>query len=124
MGVVNVTPESFSDGGVHLDRGAAVAAALRRVEDGAAIVDLGGESTRPGAAPVVAEEELSRVVPVIGELRARSEVAISVDTRSAVVAAAALDAGADISNDVSALRHDPAMAATAVARKVPVILMH
>ena len=124
MGIVNVTPDSFSDGGVHFDRSAAVEAALRMESEGAAIVDVGGESTRPGSEAVAVEAELERVVPVIEEIRRRSGVAISVDTRKARVAEAALDAGADMINDVSALRHDPFMTPLAARRGVPVILMH
>jgi len=124
MGILNITPDSFSDGGVHFDRAAAVEAALRMEQDGAAVIDVGGESTRPGAEAVPPEEELARVVPAIEELRRRSDVAISIDTRKAAVAAAALDAGADLVNDVSALRHDPAMPALVARRGVPAILMH
>jgi len=123
MGIVNVTPDSFSDGGVHFDRATAVDAALRMEADGAAIVDVGGESTRPGSEPVSVETELDRVVPVIAGIRARSDVPISVDTTKARVAEAALDAGADVINDVTALR-DPAMRALAAQRGVPVVLMH
>jgi dihydropteroate synthase len=123
MGIVNVTPDSFSDGGVHFDRTTAVESALRMEADGAAIVDVGGESTRPGAEPVSLDEELARVVPVIEEIRRRSDVAISIDTRHPEVAAAALDAGADMINDVTAMR-DPHMRALAAERGVPVILMH
>jgi dihydropteroate synthase len=124
MGIVNVTPDSFSDGGVHYGRGDAVAAALRMESDGAAIVDVGGESTRPGSDPVSADEELERVIPVIEEIRKRSDVPISIDTTKARVAEAALDAGADMINDVTALRHDPAMLPLAAQRGVPVVLMH
>jgi dihydropteroate synthase len=124
MSVLNVTPDSFSDGGVHFDRTKAIEAALRMEEDGAAIVDVGGESTRPGSEAVDEQQELERVVPVIEGIRARSGVTISIDTRKARVAQAALDAGADIINDVSALRHDPALATLAAQRGVPVILMH
>ena len=124
MGIVNVTPDSFSDGGVHYDRTAAVEAALRMESDGAAIVDVGGESTRPGSDPVSADEELERVIPVISEIRKRSGVPISIDTTKASVAAAALDAGADMINDVTALRHDPAMRPLAAQSGVPVVLMH
>jgi len=124
MGIVNVTPDSFSDAGVHYDRAAAVEAALRMEADGAAIVDIGGESTRPGSDAVSADEELERVIPVIEEIRKRSDVPISIDTTKARVAEAALDAGADIINDVTALRHDPAMRALAARRGVPVVLMH
>ena len=124
MGILNVTPDSFSDGGLHCDRKVAVEAALRMHEDGAAIVDVGGESTRPGSEGVSADEELARVVPVIEAIRTRSDVTISIDTRKARVARAALDAGANIINDVSALRHDPEMRPLAAKRGVPVILMH
>jgi len=124
MGIVNVTPDSFSDGGVHFDARRAVDAALQMEADGAAIVDVGGESTRPGSDAVDVETELARVVPVIGEIRKRSDVPLSVDTTKARVAEAALDAGADIVNDVTALRHDPAMRPLAAQRGVPVVLMH
>lgn len=124
MGILNVTPDSFSDGGLHFDRKVAVDAALRMHEDGAAIIDVGGESTRPGSDKVAIDEELERVVPVIEAIRKRSDITISVDTRKARVAAAALDAGADIINDVSALRHDPQMRPLAAKRGCPVILMH
>ena len=124
MGIINVTPDSFSDGGVHFDRVKAIEAAVRMEEDGAELIDVGGESTRPGSDPVSVEEELDRVVPVIEGIRRRSAVKISVDTRKARVAAAALDAGADIVNDVSALRHDPGLRVLVAARGVPVILMH
>jgi len=124
MGILNVTPDSFSDGGVHFDQSKAVHAALQMEEDGAAIIDAGGESTRPGAAPVSAEEEMARVVPVIEQIRRRSDVPISIDTTKAAVARAALDAGADIINDVSAMRHDPEMRGVAAKSGVPVILMH
>lgn len=124
MGILNVTPDSFSDGGVHFDRAVAVDAALRMEQDGAAVIDIGGESTRPGSDAVPIDEELERVVPVIEELRRRSSIPISIDTRKARVAAAALDAGANIINDVSALRHDADMRSLAAQRGVPVILMH
>ncbi|HYM60373.1 MAG TPA: dihydropteroate synthase [Thermoanaerobaculia bacterium] len=124
MGILNVTPDSFSDGGVHFDHRKALHAALQMEEDGAALVDIGGESTRPGAEPVSAEVEIERVVPVIEQIRERSAVPISVDTTKAAVAAAALDAGADVINDISALRFDPKMAELAARRGVPVILMH
>src|SRR6266540_3005611 len=96
MGVLNVTPDSFSDGGVHFDQSKAVHAAMQMEEDGAAIVDIGGESTRPGAEPVSADEEISRVVPVIEQVRRRGDVPISIDTTKSAVAEAALNAGADI----------------------------
>jgi dihydropteroate synthase len=124
MAIVNVTPDSFSDGGVHFDSSFAVEDALQFVAEGASIIDVGGESTRPGAAPVSASEERARVVPVIEGIRAQSDVAISIDTTKAEVAAAALDAGADILNDVSALRRDPEMRALVARRGVPAILMH
>ncbi|MFL5263045.1 MAG: dihydropteroate synthase [Anaeromyxobacteraceae bacterium] len=124
MGVVNVTPDSFSDGGVYAERDAAVAGAERLLAEGADLVDLGGESTRPGAQEVPADEEIRRVVPVVRALRARGCTApISVDTRKAEVARAALDAGADLVNDVSALA-DPALAALVAERGAPVVLMH
>src|SRR5688500_4482988 len=122
MGIVNVTPDSFSDGGVHLERAKAIEAAVRMEEDGAEIVDVGGESTRPGSDAVSIEEELDRVVPVVEGIRRRSGVRISVDTRKARVAAAALEAGANIVNDVSALRHDPDLRSVIASRGVPVIL--
>src|SRR5687768_1213229 len=124
MGIVNVTPDSFSDGGVHFDQSKAVHAALQMEEDGAAVIDIGGESTRPGAAPVAAKEEVARVVPVIEQIRRRSDVPISVDTSKSDVCAAALDAGADMINDVTALRGGEGMKPLAATRKVPVILMH
>lgn len=124
MAILNVTPDSFSDGGVHFDRARAVEAALQMQEEGAAIIDIGGESTRPGADAVPDDEELERVVPVIEAIRARTDIRISVDTRKASVAEAALDAGANIINDVSALRHDPEMWPLAARRGVAVILMH
>lgn len=124
MGVLNVTADSFSDGGRHLDRDAAVACGIELVQQGAAIVDVGGESTRPGAAPVSASEEIGRVVPVIRRLRRLVDVPISIDTYKAEVAGAALEAGADLVNDVSALRFDPAMASLVAREGVPVILMH
>ncbi len=124
MAILNVTPDSFSDGGVHFDRERAIESALRMEQDGAAFIDVGGESTRPGSDAVDERQELERVVPVIEGIRARSGVTISIDTRKARVAQAALDAGADLINDVSALRHDPDLGALAAQRGVPVILMH
>jgi dihydropteroate synthase len=124
MGILNVTPDSFSDGGVHFDHPKAVHAALQMEADGAAIVDVGGESTRPGADAVSEAEELARVVPVIEQIRRRSAVPISIDTRKAAVAEAAIAAGASMINDVSALRHDPAMPTLAARTGVPVVLMH
>ncbi len=124
MGILNITPDSFSDGGAYHSTGEAVERAVAMVADGADIIDIGGESTRPGAAPVAASEELRRILPVIEGLRARSDVPISIDTRRAAVAAAAIDAGADIINDVSALRHDMEMAGVAARTGAPVVLMH
>ncbi len=124
MGVLNVTPDSFSDGGRFEDPGTAVNRALELEQQGADIIDIGGESSRPGASPVSAEQEWARIGPVIEGVRSRSKVAISVDTCKAGVAEAALDAGADIINDISALRDDPKMGELVASRKVPVVLMH
>lgn len=124
MGVVNVTPDSFSDGGLFLDRERAVRRGLELAADGADIIDVGGESTRPGSLPVPEEEELDRVIPVITELRPRTEALISVDTSKAAVAAAAVEAGADIINDVSALRADPNMAGVVAASGAGLVIMH
>jgi dihydropteroate synthase len=145
MGVVNVTPDSFSDGGKFLDRDRAVEQAERLLADGADIIDIGGESTRPGArveagppspmeqsaaasaatSPVTAEEELKRVIPVVSELKKRHPKAIvSIDTYKSAVARAAVGAGAEIVNDVSGLRWDPAMAKTVAELKCGVVLMH
>lgn len=122
MGIVNATPDSFSDGGSHLSRDAAVARGLAQWERGADIVDVGGESTRPGAEPIPVGDEIGRVVPVVRDLVAQG-VVVSVDTMKAAVAAAAIDAGAEIINDVTALG-DPEMAAVCSAAGVGVILMH
>jgi dihydropteroate synthase len=124
MGILNVTPDSFSDGGVHFDQSKALHAAMQMEEDGASIIDIGGESTRPGAEAVTAHDEIARVVPVIEEIRRRSDIVISIDTTKAAVAEAALTAGADIVNEVSALRDDPAMLPLVARSRVPVILMH
>lgn len=124
MGILNVTPDSFSDGGQFLRPEAAVMAA-RRMAAGAEIIDIGGESTRPGAAEVAADEEIARTAPVIAALRAGGlDGAISIDTRKALVARAAFQAGASLLNDVTALRFDPDMAAVAAGQGAPVILMH
>ncbi len=124
MGVINVTPDSFSDGGRFTTVEAAVRQAVSLVEEGADILDIGGESTRPFSEPVPQDEELRRVVPVVEAIRARLDTPISVDTTKAEVARAALDAGADVVNDISALRFDPGMVELVVERKVPVVLMH
>src|SRR5262249_27598111 len=124
MGIINVTPDSFYDGGKRLDPDRAVADGMSMVEAGADILDIGGESTRPGAGVVSTEEELQRVLPVIQRLRRHVNVPISIDTYKAQVARAALIEGADIINDISALRFDPQMALLVAAEKVPVVLMH
>jgi dihydropteroate synthase len=124
MGVLNVTPDSFSDGGRFHEAEAAVERGLQLFAEGADIVDVGGESTRPGAAPVDAAEERRRVVPVIEGLRRGGGGFLSVDTSKAEVARAALDAGADLVNDVSGFRFDPALAALVAERAVPAVLMH
>lgn len=124
MAVLNVTPDSFFDGGRHFDTGQAIADGLAMVEAGADILDIGGESSRPGAEPVSQSDELARVIPVIEGLRRRCAKPISIDTYKAPVARAALDAGADIVNDISALRFDPAMVRLLAGEKVPVVLMH
>ena len=123
MGIVNVTPDSFSDGGLFLEPERAVAHGRRLLEEGADILDVGGESTRPGAEPVPAAIELERTAPVIAQL-AGSGATVSIDTSKARVAGAALDAGATIVNDVTALRGDPELAALCAERTCEVILMH
>src|SRR6202047_1750256 len=124
MGVLNVTPDSCSDGGVYFDKDAAVARALEIERAGADILDIGGESTRPGSQGISVEEELRRVLPVLEKLRGRLKIAISIDTSKAEVAEAAAVAGAEILNDVTALRGDPRLADIARRRKLPLILMH
>jgi dihydropteroate synthase len=124
MGIVNVTPDSFSDGGRHFEPDAAVAWGLKLVADGADILDIGGESTRPGAEPVPEAEETRRVLPVIEALRRHTDVTISVDTTKSGVARRAIEAGARIVNDVSALTDDPAMPEVARRAGAGVVLMH
>lgn len=124
MGVLNVTPDSFSDGGDFFDHRRAVEHGRRLAEEGAQIIDVGGESTRPGSLPISAEEELERVLPVISQLRKEVGALISIDTSKAVVARAALDAGASIINDVSAGRADEEMLPLAAERSAAIILMH
>ncbi|HEY8415566.1 MAG TPA: dihydropteroate synthase, partial [Thermaerobacter sp.] len=124
MGILNVTPDSFSDGGLYLDPERALEHALAMEEAGADIIDVGAESTRPGAAPVPAEEELRRLLPVLRRLAPRLRVPISVDTYKAEVARAALAEGAAIINDVGGLQKDPAMASVAAEAGVPVVVMH
>jgi dihydropteroate synthase len=122
MGIVNVTPDSFSDGGVHLDPDVAADAARRMVDDGAAIVDIGGESTRPGSEGVSVEEELGRVVPVL--VRLAGEVPVSIDTSKAEVARRALALGVELVNDVTALRGDPELVEVVAESGAYVCLMH
>jgi dihydropteroate synthase len=125
MGIVNATPDSFSDAGLHLRVEDAIAHGLRLASDGADLLDVGGESTRPGAARVPEAEQIARVVPVIAGLRGRGlDLPISVDTTRAAVARAALAAGADLVNDVSALADDPDMGPAVAGAGVPVVLMH
>ena len=124
MGVLNVTPDSFSDGGSFANVAEAVNHALGMIKDGACIIDVGGESTRPGAAPVSADQQIARTRPVINQLRLVGDVLISIDTTSSVVAEAALDAGADIINDVSAGRDDERMMPLAAQRACGLVLMH
>ena len=125
MGILNVTPDSFSDGGEFIDRQRAVERALEMAAQGADIIDIGGESTRPGAEPVSEQEEIRRTCPVIREVRARSrDILLSIDTTKAAVAREALEAGADIINDISALEADPAMVEVATQSGAGVILMH
>lgn len=124
MGIVNVTPDSFSDGGRFYDTRIAIDHALALEAEGAEILDIGGESTRPGADPLDVEEECRRVIPVITALAAQSKARLSIDTRNALVMQRAIDAGAHIVNDVSALQHDPASMAVVARSGAPVILMH
>jgi len=124
MGIINATPDSFSDGGVHFDAGIAIDSALSMEREGASIIDVGGESTRPGSMSVPGQEELDRVIPVIEGIRKVSDVVISVDTMKSGVAREAGRAGADIVNDVTALRFDPEMIAVARELGLGVILMH
>jgi dihydropteroate synthase len=123
MGILNLTPDSFSDGAAYADFAAAIAAAHQMIADGAAIIDIGAESTRPGAFPVPPEVEQARLLPIVTPLAAAG-LTLSIDTRNAATMAACLDAGAAIINDVSALRWDPAAAPLLAARDCPVILMH
>jgi dihydropteroate synthase len=124
MGVLNVTPDSFSDGGRYLDVGKAVARAKSMEKDGADIIDIGGESTRPGARKVPAREELRRVLPVIGALSSRLRIPISIDTYKSQVAREAIDAGAVMVNDITALRGDEKMTSIVAESGVPAVLMH
>jgi len=124
MGIINITPDSFSDGGLFVDHNKAVDHAVRMAEEGADIIDIGGESTRPGAQPVTTEEEIKRVIPVIRALSREVNVALSIDTTKARVATEALAAGAEMVNDVSALRFDSGMVSVVAHSAVPVVLMH
>jgi dihydropteroate synthase len=124
MGILNVTPDSFSDGGKYIDPALAISRGVELARDGADIVDVGGESTRPQARAVSADQEIERVLPVIRELRRALSVPLSIDTYKAEVASAALNEGADIVNDISALRFDPEMGPLLAREKVPVVLMH
>jgi len=124
MGILNVTPDSFSDGGLYLDKNKAVKRGLELAEEDADIIDIGGESTRPGSNSISTKEELKRIIPVLSDLREKTDTLISVDTTKSEVARAALDHGANIINDISALRFDPQMTPLAVNKDVPVVLMH
>ncbi len=124
MGIVNVTPDSFSDGGKYYSAATAYEHSMRMIEQGVHIVDVGGESTRPGAAPVSAEQEMERVIPVIERIRQSSDIFISVDTYKAAVADAALNNGADIINDISGTLFDPAMETTVKRHGCPYVAMH
>ena len=124
MGVLNVTPDSFSDGGRYFDADAAAERAIAMQREGADLIDVGGESTRPGSDGVSPEEELRRVMPVLERLRGKLKIPISIDTQKAAVAEAAVRAGAELINDVSALRTDPALAEVARRHRLPLILMH
>jgi dihydropteroate synthase len=124
MGILNVTPDSFSDGGSFLHKDVAVERALAMESDGADIIDVGGESTRPGAEKVSVKEEIQRVVPVIEEITKRVHVPVSIDTYKAAVAEAAVLAGASMINDISGLRFDPRMPSIAASHKIPVVIMH
>ena len=124
MGILNVTPDSFSDGGKYDNTQQAVDFALKMAEEGADIIDIGGESTRPGARPITIDEELDRVIPVIEEIRKKSEIVISIDTYKSSVAEKTITAGANIVNDISGLRFDNNMVHLARELQVPIIIMH
>jgi len=124
MGVLNVTPDSFSDGGQYIDPQKALNRAMCMIEEGADIIDIGGESSRPGSAPVNADEEMRRTIPIIEAIRKKSNIPVSIDTTKADVARQAIEAGADIINDISALRFDDGMANVAADFDGPVTLMH
>ncbi|MGD8352093.1 MAG: dihydropteroate synthase [Nitrospirota bacterium] len=124
MGILNVTPDSFSDGGIHFDKARAIERVRRMVEEGADIIDIGGQSTRPGAAQIAIEEEIGRTVPVIQAVAGEVGVPISIDTYRAEIARRAIEAGASMVNDISGLRFDRDMASLVADKGVPVVLMH
>jgi dihydropteroate synthase len=124
MGILNVTPDSFSDGGQYFDKSTAINRAMQMVEDGADLIDIGGESTRPGSEPLPLEEELRRIIPVLEPLAKEIAIPISIDTYKSEVARRALDAGASMVNDISGLRFDLEMPKVVAAYKVPVVIMH
>ena len=124
MGILNVTPDSFSDGGLYFDKSSAIERAYQIVEEGADIIDIGGESTRPGSEPISIKEELKRTIPVIEAISKKIKVPISIDTYKSEVAKVALDAGASMVNDISGLRFDPKMTDVVSEYKVPVVIMH
>src|SRR4030043_63297 len=124
MGILNVTPDSFSEGSLYFDKSAAIKRAIQMVEEGADIIDIGGESTRPGSEQVTFEEELRRTIPVIEALTKEVKVPMSIDTYKSEIAKRALDAGASMVNDISGLRFDPAMPDVVSEYKVPVVIMH
>ena len=124
MGILNITPDSFSDGGLYYTKNKAVDHALKMYDEGADIIDIGGESTRPGAEAVSLEEEMKRVVPVIEELAKRLTIPLSIDTYKSRIAHAALSAGASLVNDISGLKFDPEMSAVVASHKVPIAIMH
>jgi dihydropteroate synthase len=124
MGVLNVTPDSFADGGLYFDKSAAIERAYQIVKEGADIIDIGGESTRPGSEPISIDEELRRTIPIIKSIAKKIKVPISIDTYKSEVAKSALDAGASMVNDISGLRFDPRMPEVIYEYKVPVVIMH
>jgi len=124
MGILNITPDSFSDGGIHFDASHAVDHALRMIDDGADLIDIGGESTRPGSEPVSLDEELRRTLPVIEALAGKISAPISIDTYKSPVAIRALEAGASMVNDISGMRFDPEMPKVISRFSVPVVIMH
>jgi dihydropteroate synthase len=124
MGILNITPDSFSDGGLYFDETSAINKAFQMIEDGADVIDIGGESTRPGSEPVPVEEELRRILPVIKSVARKIKIPISIDTYKSEIAKRALDAGASMVNDISGLRFDPEMAKVVSDYKVPVVIMH